>query len=733
MKSALLGLVLTMPAAAAPLSIAVRLADQSAQLSQPAAVVITVTSADPAVATDRKPDVVTVKVPGFATLQLPPGIWQARTSAPALLDAEETISLPPGGASAAFELWQKAHFEGEVKSAEKPPETFVARWQHPGARVSGVSECRVTKKRFVCDVPAGTFDYRFRAVGFLTQYRWATEVKPGATRNIGLLQWVRGASVVGVATPARGAAIKQEETIVKLSPVDFTSGQHDESTAFTGRPNPKGFFELRGIPPGEYFIEASSGRLFSERRRILVRRNAETELTEPLVLSPPHSLRVTIRPPLDPALATWQVRVLRSTSGGSHRTAVHEAFADQDGSFVWPRLIPGAYAVEIASHKNRTYARREIETAAADYDLAVDVPLTRVHGVVRLAGKPLPSTVWLGGRSSGLGVDVQTDDDGAFATIAPLPDDETWPLTVESAKPPIQRTLSRRPKREDDGSALLEIDLGAGGIEGTVVDTAGVPVKRALIDLGSPDSAEGLIQAHVDEAGKFGLHGMAPGSYLLQARSFDGGQSDRTTVTLRDDDDVQFVTLTVKSVQTLTGRLMSAAGPVPGARVGAFPVGTHAVVTSVATTDAGGNFSIDLPPGTRVADVNVSPPGFALRMFRTEVRGETAIINVDQTSGTLRVTAPQFAEDERTAQGFILHDGAVLPMIVLMQARDARTAASARKDQLDVSIPLLEPGVYSLCIGSYGQWFAGQPFRAEQCTSGVLAPFGVLSLEPAAE
>jgi hypothetical protein len=172
---------------------------------------------------------------------------------------------------------------------------------------------------------------------------------------------------------------------------------------------------------------------------------------------------------------------------------------------------------------------------------------------------------------------------------------------------------------------------------------------------------------------------------------------------------------------------------VPGARVSAFPVGTHAVVTAIATTDAGGNFRIDLPPGTRFADVSIAPPGFALRMFRTEVRPETAVINVDQTSGTLRLTAPQFAQDEQTPQGFILHDGAVLPMIVLMQARDAATAASQRKEWMDVSIPLMEPGVYSLCIGPYGQWFAGQPFRAAQCTSGVLAPFGMLTVEPAGE
>ncbi|MBV9496636.1 MAG: carboxypeptidase regulatory-like domain-containing protein [Acidobacteria bacterium] len=733
MMKALAGLLLLLaaPAEAAPLSVYVRLAKTSAALREPVPVTITLTSVNPEVASARQPDVMTVTVPGKATLDLPPGVWKATAAATPFLSEEQMISLPPNGTSVGMELWVKARVEGELKSGEPLPATFSVRWQKPGDRTSGASECRVTKRKFGCDVPAGTFDYRFRAVGFLTQYRWATEVKPGITRNIGVLQLARGASVVGWALPGRGVTLKKDEPVeVALSPVDYGRTQEDPSAELVVRPNDKGFFQLAGVAPGEYFIRAGNRKLFSDQRRILVRQNMETELNDPFLLAPPGKLRIAVTPPLDPTMGRWRAAVKRSTSGGSNYSVLTHENAGENGRIEWAFLLPGEYVVEIESHDGRRYLRKEIDVAAGDFDLSVDVPLTRVHGTVTLGGKPLQSTVWVGGRKNDITVDVKTDEEGNYSAVAPFSVDEDWYLTVESSKPPITRTVTRRPQREDEASVRLDVELGAGGIEGTVVDEKGVPVKRAILDINSPNVTEGLIQTSVDETGKFSLHGMAPGSYSVQARGFDTTQSDMKTVVLADETDVQFVTIVLKPQRTFHGRVMSPAGPVAGARVIGYPVGVFEVLHTTFMTDAGGNFTIDLPAATRLVDVSVSPPGFAQRIFRIELRDESLTINVGQNNGTVQVITPNFNEDAQTPQGFLLHEGAALPILHFYGARDVRTTPKD-KDHIEVSIPMMDPGVYSFCIGSYSQWFAAMPFNASQCTSAVLSPYGTLRLDGA--
>jgi len=171
----------------------------------------------------------------------------------------------------------------------------------------------------------------------------------------------------------------------------------------------------------------------------------------------------------------------------------------------------------------------------------------------------------------------------------------------------------------------------------------------------------------------------------------------------------------------------SSFGPVPGAAIAAFPSAGSLPALLRVPADAGGEFSVRLPPGTRDVTLAVAAPGYAFRMLRLLPNGDDPVeVAVDQHGGSLTIeTAPS----DGALRPYLVHDGAIVAASAASYFSGARMMDDPSK-RLHFQMET-EAGGYSLC------WLADAEVRAaiagalpaERCVSGLLSRQGSLALK----
>ncbi len=675
----------------------------------------------------------TVDVPGTIALDLADGAWNVRAAAPAYFEDSRIINV---SRSTPLEIEltpvPKGGITGRLTVAGKSPmpATLQLRWKsdRDRERAEGLAACTVLEDRFHCDAPAGVFDLRLRAKGHLTHFRWNVRIAPGGTIDVGVLKLVPGASVVGFVRGGPGIKLDVKRAWARLSPV--STAQPVEGAAIrVPVSNAKGFFEFRGVSPGEYFVEAGQDTARSERRRVTVTRDAESEMLEPLAISPPSTLHVRVFPPTDPDGKAWRLRISRTVAGGSSLSTLAEAFTDDLGEYRWPGVIPGQHTIRVQANSGSTFVQRSVDADGGPLDLEIRVPLTRVDGTVKLGDTPISCKVRIGGRGRPIGVVLSSDEAGHFEGTVPFSPGEAWTVTLEGDLPPINRTVTiASTKANDDGVVNLDIDLPSSHLIGNVVDEDGRAVK-GIVNLQSPDAIEGTIQTRTSQDGSFELLAVAAGRYSVEAWAFDDRRSDSIDVQIAEDES-RSVRLVVTGDLQVSGRVFSAGGPVPGVNVLGLPTDRDVVISVPATSDSTGVFRFAVPKGSREVDLFVAPPGFSFRMMHIKLTGEEILVPLTQTGGTLEVETPEFKEDLNATQGFLVSNGAVTPILRFLYARDARVRPARSEGWNRVHIPLMEPGLYTFCLATYRDQrsMRSGAVPRDRCVSGTLAPFGALSL-----
>jgi hypothetical protein len=114
-------------------------------------------------------------------------------------------------------------------------------------------------------VPATEFDLTILTRGFAPEYRWAVLVPPGGNLDLGPLALRQGASVAGWVQISPGSAL-DPNCIVRLSPAEVT----DNSPVLTAKVQGQGFFQLTGVAPGTYVLEAAQSGYRSPKVPITV-------------------------------------------------------------------------------------------------------------------------------------------------------------------------------------------------------------------------------------------------------------------------------------------------------------------------------------------------------------------------------------------------------------------------------------------------------------------------------
>lgn len=616
--------------------------------------------------------------------------------------------------------------EVELGSTEVSPDAKLVVRYGPSAREAseperGTALCSMAGTRFRCEVPAGRLDYSLRVPGFASRYFWDRLVAHREATSVGSVKLIPGASLVGFVQVEPGVRFDAGKCRVALEhvPTGAADGGSPRVTRTAPLSGPRGFFQLAGLAAGVYDLTVRHEGLASDRRQIAIHSTFEATLKSPVRLGPLGTLEMALSPPVDHFGAQWKV-VVSTPTEGTELTQVSR-LADKTGICRF-RLRRGtrAHAV-VETSRGQKWAESWIEVDRPFVRQALELSQYRVSGRVRLGNEPLAATLVFGGTHGSVSIPIASDASGEFEGL--LPRLGPWRIEVRAESPPVLRDLDENLVADSDGESRVEIRLEDGRIHGAVRDEEGHIVERATLLL-TPLGSKG-VSSRPSPDGGFDFRGLALGRYQLRAETSDAEGEETVELTLEQGE--KEVDVVLRKADTLRARIVSPTGAgVPFATIQPLPFSPSARLFPRRTsTDEEGRFEIPVPKGAAGGLLVVFAPGFALRV--AEFRGvpkERMEMPVDTLGGALTLRSPH-------AWGsvpLVRHRGAVFPIVLFDFANGVDRSHDT--SGLTLSVPLVEPGDYTLCPGGEEAYAAlvsgGEP---PGCVTGFLAGRGGLTLD----
>lgn len=693
---------------------------------------------------------------GSTALTLEPGVWSLRASAEKRWGEPKIVHVQAGAPQDAIPLtlWPVARLTGRLllPAGQAAPERVTLRLHRelsPStfARAQPLDSvaCPVHDLRWSCAVPATMpLDIELEAPSLARAYLWRVRAGAGATLDTGEQRLFRGASVAGWIAPAPGNT--EPPALVQLKAPDGAPVKSAPGDAWqvSATADARGFFQLGPLPPGTYHVAATRGAALSEPTQVRLTADAEERLRDVLELRPPAALRLSLDPPLDPDGKPWRVRLLAPRGQHSGHVVVGGEAASEDGAWSKAGLPAGPYRVIVLSASGNTWHDRTLELVPGANVERLALGALRVEGTLSLGSDPLAGRVRLRDEGSGAQARMQANEEGDFSGFFPAVDLEgaRWAADVDATEPPLRRSLYRlRPERGVDGVLRFDVQLGAGVIEGTVVDERGAPAAAVVWtedhDTRQPEGgADALIETRASAAdGTFRIVGLTPGEHRVHAtgaKPADGGHAAVSDVVAVDVParEPAHVRLVLADTRNIVGRVVTPSGAgVAGATVIVVPTTARELLVRPRTTDAAGRFDARVPQDTRRVDVSVAAVGVGRRtaVLPLPEQGDLRVELDPAAMGTLVFEWDAPTVDLESA--FVLHDGALDSPRELARWADIHAQPSAAGV---LRVPLIAPGTYAVCrvrgVVELPALLAGS-LPQGRCRAGQLAPGGELRLQ----
>ena len=649
-------------------------------------------------------------------------------------------------------IYPAGRLVGTLKSGEVP-DGFCVRFESvepvenkpssgralcPPEEIKGPDE----KKRFACEIPLGSHDLRFWAQGFADAYVWGVESRTDAAHDVGELTLIPGASLVGWVEAETEVPLQNVE--LKLQPVTSGRSRSPEASRRQGRkvrearPDDRGFFQIVGLEPGVYKVQASHQGFAPAHASVRLWPNRATRLERPfLVLRRPAELEVFLHPPLPPtADATWRVRLDRVDRSGRPLEAIGERPADLGGNVRYPEVPFGRTRVTVLGPEQMLWHTEVVEVELPREELFVDLQLTEIRGSIHRGEEPIQGVLRFGRGFTGR-LTLESDEHGAFKGYVPGPG--PWQIAVESEDSRVKKTLNRVEAESVPGYSWKRVDVQIleTALRGRVVDAEGAPFMFAQVSavamVEEVEAREAVVVQRTDELGEFEMLGLAAGRTVVSAVGISEGRrfASREPLDVEievGETDTDSIELVLHPSKRFEGRVTHGGRPVSGAQVLAIAAENVTTQTPRMITDENGIFSLELPDSTRRVLLALEAPGFAYTLLQTEAAEARIDAEMSRDSGTLALYMPPelFAFGGEIAALF--HDGGFLPVLTLQswalrQGSDPWAAPNAE-------IPQMAPGAYRLCRISRLQMQTAVLGAVDPaaCAEGFLAPGGRLSL-----
>ena len=680
-------------------------------------------------------------------IKLEPGLWKVRAAAEGFWAPEQIFNAESSQETWTIEWWRVGYLQARLDtSKETLPDEVTIRFRTSPESKETIEDavlisCPVAESGIHCPVPASVpLDLRVRARGFISHFFWNLTLESGKSNNLGTLQFVPGASIVGwIHAPVRD--FRFPDCKITLSPKGDSSGQRDflkrRNLVADSKPNNRGFFELTGVPPGQYTLTIDHPAYALLRKSpIQVFPRAETEIRD-LELLPPAELTVNIFPPVSPGGKPWRISLAKESDVPGHSDFQDEGVS-QDGLWMATDLSPGHYKASIADSEGSRWDFQHISIEPGQVEASLDFLLDAhfIQGKVLYGDEPVEATVFFGGFFGARRVTAASDAQGSYS--ATLPRQENWKLAVDVPSLNLRRELPdiKFAKGLQDDVIEMDVELPDSKIDGVVIDEDGTPRKGVFLQAFRADGADSDATTSSQTGGVFVFHALEPGSWHLQAEL--RGQnlsSDLVQVNLQENNQTLEQQIVLRRKLNVQAQLLSSEGqPVVGARIfGLVEQDSYTLTNAIpeATTDVQGSFSLSIPSKAKGLLLTAMAPGFAMRQFhfdRQELDGQL-LLTVDQIGGTV-VLKEQSGGIEALYSVNLFKDRLLAHSYALS---DWAKANGFRRDKDGpLTLPMLEPGRYTACaVRPHHQriYLDGMiPNDESSCVSGELPAFGELVL-----
>ena len=663
------------------------------------------------------PVVIPTKLPGSAATELPLGSqWTLIADFPGYFAATSTLRIPDDAGTGPVEtqvgLWPAGTLTGKFLVGEKDrqPDGLEARFE-PTREPSpvkqdlpaGLATCAVSNEGdWQCRVPAGRLDIALHPKGFVPHYLWNIPVKSGKTSALETKKLVRGASVAGWISREDGTPA--EKCRVRLEPASAPGRPNDpvldflRSVATEVPCQKKGFFQFPAVAPGSYALVAQEGESQAQMSPVEVWEGAESRITAPILLRRPVSFEVTLSPPVDWLGRPWQFEARRAIE---YRAGWEEhsfrAEVNAEGRVRIPKTSPGRFWITVYDRLgNAIFSDAHVNLDDPENPYPIELDLLWVEGKVRLGDEAVVARLFFGGRSGATSIEMTSDEDGRFE--GPLPKGGEWRVDVDASHPELKASLKVEVRPKGNRASLL-LELPDTRVYGRVVDTSGKPAPGASVGLSSTIST---LETKADQEGEFEFRAFPAGTLeVFASRASGQGRrevSDTYLFQASEESPHGPVVLALRRNRTLRGKVLAATGPVVGATVDAWPVGQGDGYISSVRSGIEGSFDFQVPEGTHIAQIVVSPPAGALKAFEVSAsQDETELLlQVEPKGGELVV---DLGKEDRLESGiFALWQGEVgIPVSTLIRWSEGHGVRFLNGVQ--VRIPQLAPGYYTVCLG----------------------------------
>jgi hypothetical protein len=684
-----------------------------------------------------------------AMLELPgPSPWVMKARAEGFWS--EPVAVDTGSGAIRLELWPATtlgfRLEAAVPGLALPPEVEV-RLQRPASGEAARAQpgetelrCPVDEKGATsCGAPAGTWDVRVKAVGFVPHHLWNRPCAAGELASLGRLVLRQGAAILGQVSTETGFADPRQAHVV-IEPV----AQPEGGSPIGGVPkelarlgaslsiNEWGFFQSDALPPGAYRVTAKQPQFADASVVVDLQPDGDTELSELLVLRRPLRLSVLVEPPGGTGGARWRTEVLGLRQGDLQ--IVTRGVVDATGLWVTRPLPPGRYTLRVHDGAGSAYAWEEGVLGPGAEEVLVALDVVRVEGEVRIGNEPLAASLWFGGRSGRVHVEAEADQEGRFQ--ATLPRSGSWAVDVRGRTRPVEagRIAVDVPRPRGGRPARVTIELPDTAVRGYVRDTTGQPVEGASIRLLGLDRPEGTVAARSDERGEFEIQGHPTGSYSVEAADATRS-SDRVHLILAAGSTAPEVELVLRERRELRGTVIARHGPVAGAFVLGFPFAGDGTLAAMELPDAhtalDGTFSIELPQATARVRLVVTSPGHTLAAVTLAVAaGDTsALVVLPEERGRLEVAGWRGGSEGKLP--LLMMGGEALDLPLLANWAEANGGST---QGAVLAVEAMPPGPYAYCALAPEEAFlvfTGVAAPAPgACSEGFLTAGGTLALAP---
>lgn len=481
------------------------------------------------------------------------------------------------------------------RTDEARPTSFVARWPVVDGRLSAV-------------IPQVRSDLRLTFAEYVPLYRFGAQPRDGRL-DVGLLPLTRGASLAGRVIsaasrqPIPGARLRLRPAGPQAAvghappraPTDVVLHLHD------ARADARGFFQVTGLAPGSWELEAQDERHPPRRVAVEVEPQAETWV-DAVELIPYLQIPVQLHPPLDPEGQPWRVGLSAPGQASAWATAA------PDGTALFSHVEPGPAVWRV----NREGGDRLLvleQELLDERQVTLKVPVIAVQGRVRRGAEALPGATLTIETGQGDAVVLTAHDDGRFSGVMRAPQTELAALTVvvDFGQPPTTSYVVIEQLAPSD-PLELDVDLGERRLRGQVLDARGAPVREAQVTVLETGRGLRTSSGETDRDGRFEVSGLRPGRVEVTASHVDAGR-DAQAVDMSGSQQPD-VTLRLDGWRTVEGRLRSAlGGAVPEARLMLWTPAGH---VASARSDSTGAFRLKVPQGTALVMVQVYAPSLML-------------------------------------------------------------------------------------------------------------------------